>query len=50
MLVVAAPLAKLMTAPVPKSTAAPFLSLTVGAVTGLVDELAPAKVRVLSPV
>ncbi|CAM4371086.1 hypothetical protein AQBE111736_13710 [Aquirufa beregesia] len=41
---VATPAVKVMVVAVPKFTAAAVLSVTVGTVTGLVEELAPAKV------
>ena len=47
---VATPLVNVIVVAVPKLTAEPLLSFTVGVVDGLVDELAPEKVRLLSPV
>ncbi|CAM3491458.1 hypothetical protein AQEC111735_12010 [Aquirufa ecclesiirivi] len=49
MLVVATPLVKLIVAPVPKSTAAEFLSVTVGATDGLALKIAPVNTMDLSP-
>ena len=47
---VATPLVNVIVVGVPKAMGDPVLSFTVGAVTGFVDELAPLKVRILSPV
>ena len=46
---VATPLLNVIVVAVPKVVAAPVVFVTVGAVTGLVDGLAPEKVRLLSP-
>ena len=46
---VAMPLLKAMVVAVPKATAVPVLSVTVGAVEGFTDEEAPVKVTLLSP-
>ncbi|CAM4272287.1 hypothetical protein AQBE111736_08780 [Aquirufa beregesia] len=46
----ATPLVNVITVPVPKLMSAAFLSVTVGLVAGLVEILAPEKVKDLSPV
>jgi hypothetical protein len=47
---VATPLLKVIAVVEPKAVAVPLLFVTVGAVTGLVEELAPENVRFLDPV
>ena len=48
--VVATPLPNVIAVVDPKAIATPLLFVTVGAVTGLVDEFAPENVRFLEPV
>jgi hypothetical protein len=47
---VATPLLKVIAVVEPKAVAAPLLFVTVGTVTGLVEELAPENVRFFDPV